>query len=262
MTKTKIIIGCIVASIGLVVWGVWHGYFVDKRVVEESITDTALESVIVTAPLAVPFSELEPVVETALPTSFFIPDVPFTVQAPLGQWQNPLYQDGCEEASLSMARAWVRGEVLTKAGVTEEIALLSAFEKKQFGQAIDTSIEDTAWLLERYHGIATGQVERDITIATIKRALASEKIVIVPTDGRKLKNPNFKQPGPARHMLLITGYESATQEFMVNDPGTRKGEGYRYNEDVLYSAIIDYETGDHVPLTSTDKVMLVVGREE
>ncbi|MBP9728423.1 MAG: C39 family peptidase [Candidatus Moranbacteria bacterium] len=261
MMKTKIIIGGILGSIGLVSFFLWSTSVPEEREMGESAPVVALESVVVTAPPADIFEEpLQP--EPLLPVSFLIAGVPFTVQAPAGQWQDPLYQDACEEASLAMARAWVEGETLTVTGVTEEIAKLAVFEKKQFGHAVDTSIQDTTWLLENYHGIGTGVIERDITIDTIKRALASEKIVIVPTDGRKLKNPNFKQPGPARHMLVITGYESETKEFIVNDPGTRKGEGYRYGEDILYGAIIDYETGYHVPLTSTDKVMLVVGREE
>lgn len=264
MMKTKITLVVIVTSLGFASWGVWNGYFQGGEE-QASVPVTALESVtsvIATAPPTMTLDEGEPKKEVIIPPTFLIPAVPFTVQAPLGQWQDPIYQDACEEASLSMARAWVRGEVLTQSGVTEDIAKLSTFEKKQFGQAVDTSIGDTAWLLENYHGITTGSVKRSITIDDIKRALASEKIAIVPTDGRKLKNPNFKQPGPARHMLVVTGYESGVKEFIVNDPGTRKGEGYRYNEDVLYNAIIDYETGNHVPLSSTDKVMLVIGKEE
>ncbi len=257
MMKSKIvavgIAGVIVASFFL------EDMFLLER--KETVpTEEAVDEVSVPEPSAVVLvEEQKPVI--SLPISFLIPGVPFTVQAPLGQWQDPIYQDACEEASLAMARAWVQGKVFTKQGVTEEIQKLTLFEKKKFGQSVDTSIEDTAWLLENYYDITTGSVERGVTIESIKQAVASEKIVIVPTDGRKLKNPNFKQPGPTRHMLVIVGYESEKKIFIVNDPGTRKGEGYRYDEDVLYDALIDYETGNHVPLTSTDKVMLTIGKE-
>lgn len=262
MMKSNIVIGLIGAGLGLAAWGAWNSYFREASEEQKSTLATVSEvtSVIVTAPPTMTLEEAETKKEVIVPPAFLIPAVPFTVQAPLGQWQDPIYQDACEEASLAMARAWVQGKKLTKEGSTEEIKKLTLFERKKFGQAVDTSIEDTAWLLENYHGIRTGSVERGITIDDIKRALASEKIVIVPTDGRKLKNPNFKQPGPTRHMLVITGYESEKKIFIVNDPGTRKGEGYQYGEAVLYDAIIDYETGNHVPLTSTDKVMLVIGK--
>lgn len=195
-----------------------------------------------------------------LPERYLIPDVPFTVQAPSGQWGDPIFQDACEEASLIMAHAWVSGGVLTAAGVTAEIRTLAALQKKVFGHSVDTSIQDTAWLLEAHFGIMTDSVRADVTIEDIREALAAHELVIVPTDGRLLKNPNFTSPGPTRHMLVIVGYDMVTGEFIVNDPGTRRGEGYRYPEAVLYEAILDYPTGEHVEATSTDKVMLVVGQ--
>ncbi|MDP2837791.1 MAG: C39 family peptidase [Candidatus Moranbacteria bacterium] len=200
-----------------------------------------------------------PIVPEPLPMAVLIDDVPFTVQAPFASWANPLFQDACEEASIIMAEAWVNQGLLTPEGVKAEIQALATFEKKHFGHAIDTSINDTAWLLGEYYGVIA-TVEKDIKIGDIQQAIALGKIVIVPTDGRKLKNPNFKQPGPARHMVVIIGYDTKTVEFIVNDPGTRKGKDYRYPEAVLYDAITDYATGDHAPVTSTDKVMLTVGR--
>lgn len=255
MMKIKIFGVGIVGAVGLSLF-LWKVFSLERK--EMAPMQEVVEEVSVLEPRVV-VPEEESQQEIPLPISFLIPAVPFTVQAPLGQWQDPIYQDACEEASLAIARAWVQGETLTKEGVTEEIRKLALFEKKKFGQSVDTSIQDTAWLLENYYEVTTGLVERNVTIEDIKRALVSEKIVIVPTDGRKLKNPNFKPPGPTHHMLVITGYESEAKEFIVNDPGTRKGEGYRYPEDVLYEAILDYATGNHAPVTSTDKVMLTVG---
>lgn len=257
LMRIIIVAGCLLIVMGVFSFFLWDVFFPEKK---EAVPVTLVEEA-APAPREV-VSVKAPQQEAPLPESFLIPNVPFTVQAPLGQWQDPLYQDGCEEASLAMARAWVQGTVLTAKGVTEEIAKLALFEKKQFGQSVDTSIQDTAWLLENYHGITTGVVGRGVMIDMIKRALVSGKIVIVPADGRKLKNPNFKQPGPPRHMLVIVGYDDATAEFIVNDPGTRHGEGYRYAQDVLYGAILDYSTGKHVEVTSVDKVMLTVGREQ
>ncbi len=223
---------------------------VTSRVTEENDSEMTGEVIPV---------EPEPVY-ALLPETHLISDVPFTVQAPMGQWQNPIFQDACEEASIIMAVAWVRGDRLTADGVTDTIGILASWQKKVFGHAVDTSIADTARMLKEYYGM-TGAVQTEVTIEDIKRALASDQLVIVPTDGRKLKNPNFTQPGPPRHMLVVLGYDDAAGEFIVNDPGTRKGAGYRYGQDILYDAILDYPTGNHLPVSSTDKVMLVVGKE-
>ncbi len=195
-----------------------------------------------------------------LPEHFLIEDVPFTVQAPFAEWSDPTFQDACEEASLLMADAWLTQKTLTKESARKGIQGVVAFEKKHFGHAVDTSLEDTAWLFNEYFH-AFGLVQTDITPQDIKEALVKNKLVIVPTNGQVLKNPNFTPPGPLRHMLVIVGYDDVTQEFITNDPGTRRGEGYRYPQEVLYQAILHYPTGKHVPTTSTDKVMMTVGED-
>lgn len=195
------------------------------------------------------------------PKQYRISKVPFIVQAPFAEWSNPIFQDACEEASLIIANAWLREKALTKESAKKEIEALALYQKKLRGHSIDTSIEDTRDLLKNFFEIETGVVQRDVTIDDIKEALRSDSLVIVPTDGRKLRNPNFTAPGPPRHMLVIVGYDDVTDEFIVNDPGTRKGEGYRYEQSVLYDAILDYPTGDHVVVTSTDKVMLTVWQD-
>lgn len=86
--------------------------------------------------------------------------------------------------------------------------------------------------------------------------------MVVPTNGRALGNPNFTAPGPERHMLVLIGYDPETKEFITNDPGTRQGRHYRYHEEVLFSAIRDYPTGDRVPITSVSKPGIIVSRAE
>lgn len=259
MMRIKIIIGCILGSIGLVSFFLWHAFLPKEREMKEAAPIVALESAIVTVP---PTDTFEPITEeeVSLPTLFLIPDVPFTVQAPSAEWNDPMFQDACEEASIIMAQAWLSGKPLTKESTKKDIVGLVEYQKKIFGHAVDTSIQDTSRLLSDYFSATTSEVRRGITLADMRRVLASEKLIIVPTDGRKLRNPNFKQPGPPRHMLVIIGYDTVTEEFIVNDPGTRKGEKYRYQENILYDAILDYPTGEHVPVMSTDKVMLVVWR--
>ncbi len=200
----------------------------------------------------------EPVVQ--IPISYEI-SVPFTVQAPYGEWSDPIFQDACEEASVVMAAFWMDGIKLTKESAKNTIETLAKLQKKKFGHSVDTSIEDTAWLFRELSPQGSAAVERKVTIERMKAVLAEGNILILPTDGRILKNPNFTEPGPPRHMLVVTGYDDTTEEFIVNDPGTRKGEGYRYTQVVLYDAILDYPTGKHIDAPSTDKVMIVVGQD-
>ena len=84
-------------------------------------------------------------------------------------------------------------------------------------------------------------------------------LVLVPAFGQILGNPYFTPPGPATHMLVIRGYDETTKEFITNDPGTRRGEGYRYSYAALVRAIRDYPTGDHEPVPTLEKRMIVVG---
>lgn len=253
--KTKILLSCTVLIL--------IGYIVLRQ---EGVSDVqaptpVLQPVTSAPPGDEPMvveAESEPVTPPPIPKQYRIKGVPFTVQAPFAEWSNPIFQDACEEASLIMADAWAQEKTLTKEGAKQAITALAAYQTELRGHAIDTSIEDTRDLLKNFFAIETAIVQRDVTIDDIKEALRSDSLVIVPTDGRKLKNPNFTAPGPPRHMLVIVGYDDVTNEFIVNDPGTRKGEGYRYEQPVLFDAILDYPTGDHVVATSTDKVMITV----
>lgn len=209
-----------------------------------------------------PAVEPEPVSAPVLPIRSLIVGVPFTVQAPSANWSDPVFQDACEEASILMASAWVSETTLTPRIAEARISALAQYQVKRFGHSVDTSIVDTEAILRDFLSVETTEVKRGITATDIREALADERIVIVPTDGRKLKNPNFRAPGPPRHMLVIVGYDTVTDEFIVNDPGTRKGEGYRYPVNVLMDAILDYETGKHAPATSKDRVMLIVWRSD
>lgn len=190
--------------------------------------------------------------------SVSISGVPFTVQAPFGEWNDPHFQNACEEASVIMVEHWRIGEALTPAHAKEEIRAMESFEERLFGNAIDTSAADTLKLFQEYYQTSDGNVFYDITADQIRGALVEGDAVIVPADGRKLKNPNFVPPGPTRHMLVVIGYDAGTKTFVTNDPGTRNGRSYRYSEAVLMDAIQDYPTGDHLPNKDSRKAMIVI----
>lgn len=186
-------------------------------------------------------------------------DVPFTPQAPFADWDDPRQQDGCEEASIIMAMRWVEGNSLTPEEALEEIFALSAYAEELFGTFRDTSTIDTARLLVEYYNYSNVEVYSDIDAEDIKEQLTLGNVVIVPAFGQALGNPYFTPPGPVTHMLLIRGYDETTKEFITNDPGTRRGEGYRYSYTTLVRAIRDYPTGFHEPVPTIERRMIAVG---
>lgn len=188
--------------------------------------------------------------------------VPFTSQSPFKDWKDPRQQDGCEEASAIMAMAWVKGSTLTKEGSLKEIFAISDYEQKTYGSYHDTNAEDTAKrIFKEYFKYDKVEVRHGIGISDIKQELFKGNLIVVPVNGIKLGNPHYTSPGPARHMLVIRGYDVTKKEFITNDPGTTYGEKFRYKEDVLEEALFDYPTGFHEPATETKTAMIVVKKQ-
>jgi len=187
-------------------------------------------------------------------------DVPFTSQAPFGDWSNNRYQDGCEEACVIMADVWLQNKVsLTVAEAQQAIYDLSLWEEENYGSYVDTSVQDTAKrLLGEYYDYSNYEVREIEKVEEIIYELNKNNLVIVPTDGKKLANPNFTAPGPERHMLVVKGYDGLNKQFITNDPGTRLGENWRYHQDHLFRSIRDYPTGDHLQINSIEKNIIVI----
>ena len=186
-------------------------------------------------------------------------DVPFTSQAPFGNWDNVVYQQACEESSVLMAMMWVQGKRgLSPQDANDSIQLLSTFEQNNYGEFRDASASDTAKLIKDYFSHDNIEVKSDIDANDIIAELESGNLVIAPVNGQKLGNPFYKPPGPLQHMLVIRGYDPNTREFITNDPGTRHGNGFRYGKDVLDAALQDYLTGYKEPITEINKRIIVI----
>lgn len=201
--------------------------------------------------------------QTPKPTPVKYPlfDVPFTAQAPFGDWADPHQQDGCEEASALMAVSWARGQSFTLSEALRQILAASKYEEKTYGSYHDTSADDTvARIYIGYFQFDQAKVVHNVGKEDIKRELLKENLVVVPMNGQKLHNPYYVQPGPIRHMLVVKGYDPNKKEFITNDPGTRHGQSYRYNEDIFEKAILDYVTGFEEPIIEGRTAMIVVSR--
>lgn len=247
-------------AVALLVGGsFWYTYLArPKVIIETAPPNVTVETEPVIQPTVVP--EVQAEVTTIPEPAVLKPweSVFFISQAPTGEWGRSEFQNGCEEASALMVYAWRTGKTYTKDQGKQELIDMARYQEEQIGQGIDTDAADTAEvLLNGYFSIADYRIVYDFTIEELKQALA-EGLIIVPTNGQVLKNPNFTRPGPLQHMLVITGYDEVTKEFITNDPGTRMGEGYRYPEATLSAAIREYPTGKHLPITTERRAMIVI----
>jgi len=188
-----------------------------------------------------------------IPEKFFL-KVPFTVQAPNAIWDE-YHEEACEEASLIMVKYFLDGKKLTPEIAEKEIQALIKFQIKNYEDYKDSSAEEIVKLARDYYGIENLEVIYDFSIDTIKKYLSLGKPIIVPAAGRLLNNPNFKAPGPLYHNLVFTGYNE--NEIITNDPGTKRGEGYTYDMNVLYKAIHDF-TGKKEDIEKGRKAMIIV----
>ncbi len=184
--------------------------------------------------------------------------VPFTAQAPLGNWEDIKQGNGCEEASILMAYSWTKNQEINKEMAVSEISKMSDFSFKLLGHFHDISNEDTIKLFREYFKFEDLFLEKNVSIENIKKFLAEGKIMIVAVNGDLLDNPNYQIPKPANHKLVIVGYDENSQEFISHDPGTSRGEGYRYDYEKLIEAITDYPTGYRESFENIEKSMIVV----
>ncbi len=206
------------------------------------------------------FSENETVKEEETEQAEILPtqinlNIPFTSQAPHANWEDP-YSEFCEEASTLMASSYIKNESIGGPDDADrKLLAIKDFEEKRFGYYKDTTIEETADILREYFQLEKVEVVSDPTVSEIKSALAAGRAVILPLAGREIGNPFFTAPGPIFHMLVVKGY-TKDGKFITNDPGTRRGADYVYDQDVLMKAIGDWN-GEGAD--KENKLMIVVG---
>lgn len=201
----------------------------------------------------------ENIIRLDIKDKIFIDNIPFTTQSPFANWENSMQQDGCEEASSIMAMKWVQNENLEKEDALNYILNISEYIEEKYGEYRDISVYDIKnWIFNDYFKYENVEVLENVTKETIINKLNNNNILLIPTNGRLLENPNFVSPGPKTHMVVILGYDIEKNIFIVNDPGTRLGENYEYNMDILYNAIYSYPTGYHEDVDFVEKNIIVV----
>lgn len=179
--------------------------------------------------------------------------VVFVPQAPFKVWDET-HEDTCEEATLVMLKSYLDGETaLTPEEMDKRLLAAVEWQTKEYGDYRSTDAERTADILRRHFGASGIHVLPLMSANDIRRQVAAGRPVILPTAGKLLMNPNFKNGGPLYHMLVVKGYD-ADGRFVTNDPGTRLGENYLYDEAVIMEAAHDWNGGD---VLNGEKLMIV-----
>lgn len=179
---------------------------------------------------------VELVVPYAAVPDFFDQAVAFVSQAPYAVWDD-LHKEACEEAAMIMVVKHLKGEPLTAHTMEQGILNLVKYEEAN-GYKIDLTAEEAVKILQDHFELEAEAIT-EVTVERIKKELADGKLIIIPAAGRQLDNPYFQTPGPIYHMLVIRGYDQTN--FITNDVGTKRGDGFKYEYQKLIDAIHDWD---------------------
>lgn len=180
--------------------------------------------------------------------------VPFTSQAPFARW-DAFDEEMCEEAALAMVnRFYQNRQFSSKDDSQNALKEIKEWEEKNLLDWKSNNAEEIARVARKMLNYQSAKVIDLVDFQQIKEQLAQQNPVILPAAGRELKNPNFKQLGPLYHMLVVRGW-LADGRIITNDPGTRRGQGYIYDQQILWDAIHDWNSGD---VSNGKKVMVVL----
>lgn len=178
--------------------------------------------------------------------------LPFASQAPLGDW-NPPYDEACEEASLILVNAYLKGQGMGANEMNTQILATVAWENDN-KYPIDVTMPQLLAIAKAKFGL-NGRVIENVTLDKIKEELRNGNPVIAPFAGRELGNPNYSGEGPWYHVMVITGFDDTY--FYTKDVGTKRGDNYKYTHSVLFSALHDW-TGVKEETNKGPKRVLVV----
>lgn len=204
------------------------------------------------APQAV---ELTQIPKVQLPQKLNI-SMPFYPQAPYADWNYP-YQEACEEASVLLVVNLLNNMNLTLDGFDRELLALIEYEKQYLGFYEDTTIQQTAEIVEKRYGLKT-KIHENPTFEDIQRTVGSGHLVIAPFAGKLIGNPFYRNGGPKYHMMVIKGYDATQEKVVTHDVGTKRGTDYVYKWERLNYALHDWNGGD---VSNGSKKILEIWKE-
>ena len=166
--------------------------------------------------------------------------VPFTVQTPDADWRQP-WQDACEETVIAMVGRFYSDLGEFDNAATAKTAILDILKKREelIGPSLDENAATIAKIVNNRLNWTAVVVENP-TLAQMKSEIDNDRPIILPVHGKYLYNPHFKNGGPDYHSIVISGYDEANQQFIVQEPGTRHGLDFRYSYATIENAMHDF----------------------
>jgi hypothetical protein len=172
-------------------------------------------------------------------------DVPFSAQAPEGNWAEP-WQNACEETSVIMIDSFYKGNTLSKEQAKQEILRVFSLKEDKFESSKDESMEKVADLINSTDLIWEAHVVVNPTLQDMKNELANNRPIIAPVYAPKLKsNPQYGFGEVDYHVFVISGYDDLWQQFIVKDPGSSRGNNQRYSYEEVMNAVHDFLPSDY-----------------
>lgn len=212
------------------------GFYLDLRYSQENTLPKSSPSASKNPSPSPTILPSESPIPSPIPDSFEIENFPFESQAPFANWDE-LHDEACEEAAVILTYYYLKNLPLNSQEMENQIQEMVAWEIRNWGSHKDLTIKETGDLMVGFYNYSNFEA-KNLTLEDLKREISQNHPVIVPTAGRLLGNPYFRQPGPVYHMVVAIGYEGNT--IIVQDVGTRNGNHYEYNEQVFYNAFHDW----------------------
>lgn len=173
---------------------------------------------------------------TVILAIFLILGIEFTSQAPEKNWRQP-WQDACEETSIVIVDNFYNKKSLNTKTAKSEILKIFYIKEKVFGPSLDEDAEKMNYIINNFLNWE-GRVVENLTLEQIKEEITNNRPVILPADGKILKNKYFNTSG--YHVFVISGYDDDKKMFITQEPGTRFGKNYLYSYDTVERAMRDY----------------------
>ncbi|MFH1286799.1 MAG: C39 family peptidase [Candidatus Magasanikbacteria bacterium] len=172
-------------------------------------------------------------------------NVPFTAQAPTGNWSQP-WQDACEETVTTMVDHFYSNTSLYRSNAESEIMKFFRFKESLYGPSLDENAYKITTIINNYLPWEARIIEKP-SLKDMKREIDEGRPIILPSDGKVLANPNFQGSGPPYHTIILKGYDDEKEEFITHDPGTQFGLDYRYSYDTILRAMHDFLPNGQTP---------------
>ncbi|MGH7911539.1 MAG: C39 family peptidase [Candidatus Dormibacteraceae bacterium] len=190
-------------------------------------------------PSAAPTPAPTPTPTPAPPATYQL-NVPYTEQAVNGVW-NADNEHWCTAASTVMLEHYYGGDteaVIPAATANQEMATVIAQDHATYPGVLELPLPDVEHTAAAVYGMV-GTIE-PMDFAAMQEAISAGHPVILAVmthglPGGQAISPNYS-PGNVHHVILITGYDAASQTVVTNDPGFYQGRSYTYQWSTLQVA--------------------------